>query len=79
MSAGLGRQVRGGRGDCLNAGLLIVGDNRHRIARFCLAAAAVSLMSLFAIDAQNLRHLLFYGIDELALDSLRLKGKDGGV
>ena len=31
-SAGLGRQVRGGRGDCLNAGLLIVGDNRHRIA-----------------------------------------------
>ena len=34
MSAGLGRQVRGGCGNCLNAGLLIVGDNRHRIARF---------------------------------------------
>ncbi len=34
MSAGCGRQVRGGRGDCLNAGLLVVGDDCHRIARF---------------------------------------------
>ena len=59
MSAGLGRQVRGGRGDCLNAGLLIVGDNRHRIARFLFCGRRRLLDEpYFAIDAQNLRHLL---------------------
>ena len=59
LSAGLGRQVRGGRGDCLNAGLLIVGDNRHRIARFLFCGRRRLLDELhFAIDAQNLRHLL---------------------
>ena len=30
MSAWGGRQIRGRRGDRLNAGLLIVGDDRHR-------------------------------------------------
>src|SRR5271165_87572 len=59
MSAGLGRQVRGGRGDCLNAGLLIVGDNRHRIARFLVCGRRRLFDEPhFAIDAQNLRHLL---------------------
>ena len=49
----------GGRGDCLNAGLLIVGDNRHRIARFLFCGRRRLLDELhFAIDAQNLRHLL---------------------
>src|SRR5208282_1498807 len=59
MSAGLGRQVRGGRGDRLNAGLLIVGYNRHRIARFLFCGRRRLLDEpYFAIDAQNLRHLL---------------------
>ena len=59
MPAGLGRQVRGGRGDCLNAGLLIVGDNRHRIARLLLRGGRALPNELhLAIDAQNLRHLL---------------------
>src|SRR5271165_4279616 len=59
LSAGLGRQVRGGRGDCLNAGLLIVGDNRHRIARFLFCGRRRLLDEPhFAIDAQNLGHLL---------------------
>ena len=38
MHAGLRRQVRGGVGDRLDAGLLIVGDDRHRIARFLFCA-----------------------------------------
>ena len=51
MSAGLGRQVRGCRGNCLNAGLLIVGDNRHRIARFLFCGRRRLLDELhFAID-----------------------------
>ena len=49
----------GCRGNCLNAGLLIVGDNRHRIARFLFCGRRRLLDELhFAIDAQNLRHLL---------------------
>src|SRR5208337_4139753 len=60
MSAGLGRQVRGGRGNCLNAGLLIVGDYRHRIARFLFCGRRRLLDDPhFAIDTQNLRHLGF--------------------
>ena len=59
VQAGLGRQVRGGRSDGLNAGLLIVGDNRHRIARFLFCRRRRLLDEPhFAIDAQNLRHLL---------------------
>src|SRR5271165_6933077 len=45
MSAGLGRQVRGCRGDCLNAGLLIVVTIATASLGSCFAAAAVSLMS----------------------------------
>ena len=58
MPAGFGRQVRGGRGDRLNAGLLIVGDDRHRIARFLFRRRRLLDELHFASDAQNLRHLL---------------------
>ena len=59
MSAGCGRPVRGRRGDCLNAGLLIVGDDRHRVARLLLRGGRGLPNKLhLAIDAQNLRHLL---------------------
>jgi hypothetical protein len=59
MSAGRGRQVRGRRGDCLNARLLIVGDDRHRIARLLFRGGRGRLDKLhLAIDAQNLGHLL---------------------
>ena len=36
MHAGLGRQVGGGRCDGLYAGLLVVGNDRHRVARLLL-------------------------------------------
>ncbi len=43
--AGLGGQIRSRGRDRLDAGLLVIGDDRHRIARL-FAAAAASLMSL---------------------------------
>ena len=59
VSAERGRQVRGRRGDRLNAGLLIVGDDRHRIARLLFRGGRGLLDKLhLAIDAQNLGHLL---------------------
>ena len=59
MLAGRGRQVRGGRCDRLDAGFLVVGDDRHRVARFLFRCGRRLLDELhFAIDAQNLRHLL---------------------
>jgi len=58
VSAGRGRQVRGGRGDGLNARLLVVQDDRHRIARFLFCRRRLLDESHFAIDAQNLGHLL---------------------
>jgi hypothetical protein len=36
VRAGLGRQIRGGRGYRLDAGLLVIGDDRHRVARLFL-------------------------------------------
>ena len=70
--AGLGRQV-GSRGrDRLNAGFLVIGQDRH-----LLAWGLVSLgrcggrffeRLYFAVDAQNLRHLLF----EVGIASLRV-------
>src|SRR5271170_5274844 len=61
--AGLGRQIRGGRGDRLDAGFLVIGDDRHTSLGSFFDAAAVSLMILndldLAVDAQNLRHLGF--------------------
>ena len=49
MHARLGRQVRGGRCDRLNAGLLVVGDDRHRLARllFFFVAAAAAFFRTF--------------------------------
>ena len=57
--AGLGRQVRGRGRDRLDTGLLVIGDDRHRIARllFCGGRRLLDELHL-AIDAQNLRHLL---------------------
>ena len=52
MSAGPGRQVRGRRGDCLNAGLLIVGDDRHRIARLLFRGGLLDELH-FSIDTQE--------------------------
>src|ERR1700720_3592584 len=59
MLAGLGRQIRGRRGNCLNAGFLVIGDDRHRIAGLMFRSGRGLLDELhLAIDAQNLRHLL---------------------
>src|SRR5262250_2444149 len=60
MFAGLRRQVRGGRSESLNAGLLVTGDDRHRIAGllFCGGRGLFNELDL-TVDAQNLRHLLF--------------------
>ena len=59
VSARCGRQIRGGRGDRLNAGFLVIGDDRHRIARLLFGGGRRLLDKLhLAIDAQNLRHLL---------------------
>ena len=57
--AGLGRQVRSRGGDRLDAGLLVIGDDRHRIAElfFCGGRRLFDDLHL-TIDAQNLRHLL---------------------
>src|SRR5262252_7352003 len=60
MFAGLRRQVRSGRSERLNARLLVVGDDRHRIARLLFRSGRGGLNEPYlAVDAQNLRHLLF--------------------
>ena len=57
--AGLRRQVRGGRSERLNAGLLVIGDDRHRIAGLLVRSGRGGLNKPYlAVDAQNLRHLL---------------------
>ena len=59
LHAGLGRQVRGGVRDRLDTGLLVIGDDRHRIARLLFGGGRSLLDKLhLAIDAQNFRHLL---------------------
>src|SRR6267142_550 len=56
--AGLGRQVRCGRRDRLNARLLIIGDDRHRIARRSFRRGRGLLDELhLAVDTQDFRHL----------------------
>jgi hypothetical protein len=60
MHAGLGRQIRGGRRDRLDTRLLVVRDDRHRVARlFLLLRHGRRLLEDFhlAIDAQHLGHL----------------------
>src|SRR5215470_11815347 len=60
MFAGLRRQVRGGRSESLNAGLLVTGDDRHRIAGLLFRGGRGLFNELdLTVDAQNLRHLLF--------------------
>src|SRR5580698_4688141 len=59
MHAGLGRQVGGGRCDGLYAGLLVVGNDRHRVARLLLRDGCGLLQdSHLAINAQHFGHLL---------------------
>jgi hypothetical protein len=58
MPTGLGGQVRSRRRDRLNARLLVIRDNHHRIARLLLGDGRSLLDQLhLAIDAQHLRHL----------------------
>src|SRR5271155_5382983 len=60
VRAGLGRQIRGGRGYRLDAGLLVIGDDRHRVARLLLRCGRGLFNDLdLAVDAQNFRHLGF--------------------
>ena len=57
MHAGLGRQVGGGRCDGLYAGLLVVGNDRHRVAQLLLRDGPAACRSRFhlAINASALR------------------------
>ncbi len=60
VRAGLGRQIRGGRGDRLDAGFFVIGDDRHRVARLLLRCGRGLFNDLdLAVDAQNFRHLGF--------------------
>ena len=64
VQAGLGRQVRSRRGDRLDTGLFVIGNDRHCIAWLLLRCRRGLLNDLhLAVDAQNLRHLGFeFGI-----------------
>jgi hypothetical protein len=58
MHAGLGRQIRSGGCDRLDARLLVVGDDRHRFARLLSRRGGYLLEDFhLAINAQNLGHL----------------------
>src|SRR5215469_3897714 len=84
VPAGLGWQVRRRVGDCLNAGLLVIGNDRHGIARLLFGGRRGLLDELhLAIDTQNLSHLAlelrvtafqvithFVGLDLLLIEDL---------
>src|ERR1700757_3977708 len=58
VSARLGRQVRRGRRNRLDTWLLIIGDDRHRVAGLCPGFCRGLLDELhLAIDTQHFRHL----------------------
>ena len=58
MNVRLGRQVGGRRRDRLDTRLLVVGDDRHRVARLLLRCDCDLLQELHpAIDAQHFGHL----------------------
>jgi len=57
--AGLGRQVRCRSGNRLDAGLLVVGDDRHGLARPFRRGGSLLQHCDLAIDAEHLRHFLF--------------------
>ena len=48
MFAGLRRQVWGGRSERLNARLLVIGDDRHRIARLLFRGGRSGLNKILA-------------------------------
>jgi hypothetical protein len=57
MNAGLGRQIGGRRCDCLDTGLLVVGDDCYLVAHLLLRPRGGPLEELhFTIDAQHLGH-----------------------
>lgn len=56
MDAGLGRKVRRGLADRLDAGLLVIGDDRHGLARLACGGGLLQDLDLL-VDAQDLRHL----------------------
>ena len=58
MNARHGRQIRRRRGDGLDSRLLVVGDDRHRLAGFLRLGGGLLQDLDLAIDAENLRHLL---------------------
>src|SRR5450631_506479 len=76
VQAGLGRQVRSRRGDRLDTGLFVIGNDRHCIAWLLLRCRRGLLNDLhLAVDAQNLRHLGFeFGIAafQVIADLMRL-------
>src|SRR5271168_1423846 len=58
VDAGLGRQVRGGRRDRLDTRLLVVRDDRHRVARrFLRCRRGLLQESHLTINAQHFGHL----------------------
>lgn len=59
VDAGLGRQIRRRRRDNLNFRLLVARDDRHRFSPLLGSGRGFFQDIDFAIDAQNLRHLLF--------------------
>ena len=59
MHAGLGRQVRCRIGDRLDARLLVVGDDRHRLVWLFGCGSGLLQDRDLAVDAKHLRHLLF--------------------
>jgi hypothetical protein len=70
MLAGFGRQVRSCGRDRLDAGLLVIADNRSRIAKlfFCSRRRLFDELHL-AIGAQKLRYLLL----ELRIAAFRVR------
>ena len=59
VKAGLRRQIRSRRRDGLDSGLLIVGEDGHPFAQLLRLGRGFFQDCNLAIDAQNLRHLLF--------------------
>jgi len=76
MGAGLGWQIWRRRGNRLDTGLLVIGDDRHRVAWLLLGCCRGLLNDLhLPVNAQNLRHLLLeFGIAafQVVADLVRL-------
>ena len=59
VPAGLGQQIRSGRGDRLKPWLLVIGDDRYLVVRAALFGGCLLKHLDLAVDAQHLRHLGF--------------------